>query len=264
MAWPFYVKLGIRMVKKIILVTAILLVLSRPGFVQPERQKIIQGNRLYEEERYDEALNKYIDAQTQAPNSPVIKFNMGNAQYKKNKYEEALQEYESTLTADDVLLQSQTYYNMGNSLYRMGKLPESILMYKKALELNPEDEDAKYNLEFVRKQLKDQANKQQQNQEQNQQQQEQQQQQNQDNDSQQQQEEQEQQQQQEQDQQQEQNQEQQDEQHDQQQEQQQQAAEELSKEDAERILNVLKENEQDIKDARKVKAPPGISVLKDW
>ena len=44
------------------------------------------------------------------------------------------------------------------------------MSYKKALELNPDDEDAKYNLEFVRKQIKDQAQKQQQNPQQQQQQ----------------------------------------------------------------------------------------------
>ena len=260
--------------KNLILTIAFISLLSSLGFAQPERQKVVQGNQLYEEERYDEALNKYIDAQTQAPESPVIKFNIGDAQYKKTKYEEALKQFETTLTVDDANMQSRTYYNMGNTMYRMGKLTDSILMYKKALELNPDDEDAKYNLEFVRKQLKDQSDKQ--NQDQNQQQQQdQQQQQNQNNENQdqqdkeqqeqQQQQQQEQKQEQQQDQQQDQNEEeQQKEEQQQQQQQQQQAAEKMSKEDAEKILNALKEDEQDIKDARKVKAPAGMRVTKDW
>jgi Ca-activated chloride channel family protein len=43
---------------------------------------------------------------------------------------------------------------MGNALFRINKLDESIVAYKKALELNPSDMDAKFNLEFAREQIK--------------------------------------------------------------------------------------------------------------
>ena len=59
---------------------------------QPGRGKIVQGNKLYTEERYDDALIKYRDAQTQAPGTAEAPFNIGAAEYKKNKYEEALKE----------------------------------------------------------------------------------------------------------------------------------------------------------------------------
>jgi len=222
---------------------------------QALRKKVVAGNKLFTEEKYDEALNKYIDAQVHAPESPLLKFNIGDAQYKKNKYEEAIKEFEASLSSEDVLKQAQSYYNMGNSLYRLNKLPEAIAAYKKSLELNPNDEDAKYNLEFVRKKLKDEAQKQQQNpQQQQQQNQDQQQQQNQDD--------QQQDQQQQDQQQQQQDQEQQDEQ--QQQEQQQAQPQDISKEDAERILNSLNEDEEKMKEARKQQMPGNISVSKDW
>jgi tetratricopeptide (TPR) repeat protein len=51
--------------------------------------------------------------------------------------------------------QAKGYYNSGNVLYREGKWEEAIGAYKKALELNPNDEDAKYNLEFVRQKIKE-------------------------------------------------------------------------------------------------------------
>ena len=54
---------------------------------QPGRGKIVQGNKLYTEERYDDALIKYRDAQTQAPERAEAPFNIGAAEYKKNKYE---------------------------------------------------------------------------------------------------------------------------------------------------------------------------------
>ena len=43
---------------------------------------------------------------------------------------------------------------MGNALFRMNKLEESIMAYKKALELDPSDMESKFNLEFVREQIK--------------------------------------------------------------------------------------------------------------
>jgi tetratricopeptide (TPR) repeat protein len=240
----------------------ILLVFAFSQFANAQmgRRKIVEGNEMYDEERYDEAMNKYRDAQVHDPESPIIKFNMGAANYKKNKYEEALKELESCLTTDDAMAQSQAYYNMGNSLYRLGKLPESIMAYQQALKLNPDDEDAKYNIEFVRRQLKDQSEKQQQDQQQQQQQQEQQQQQNQDQQDQQEEE-------QEQEQQQQQNSEEEQEQQEEQQQQQQQEmqpSEELSKEDAERILQAMKEDEEKMKDARKQKVQGNVRVLKDW
>jgi Ca-activated chloride channel family protein len=113
--------------------------LSQLANAQLGRRKIVEGNKMFEEERYDEAMNKYRDAQVHDPESPIIKYNMGAANYKKNKYEESLKELESSLTTDDALAQSQAYYNMGNSLYRLGKLPESIMAYQQALKLNPDD-----------------------------------------------------------------------------------------------------------------------------
>jgi len=241
--------------KLVVFGTILLLVTSI--YAQSGRQQVSEGNRLFTEEKYDEANNAYRDALLDDPESDIIQFNIGDTQYKKKKYEEALKEFEGVLDSDDIIMQSNTYYNMGNTFYRMGKLPESILSYKRALELNPDDLDAKYNLEFVRKKLKDQAEKQPQE---NQQQQQQQQQEQQQGDQQEQQEEKEQEQQQ-QDQQDQQNQE-------QQQEEQQQAAkesqEDISKEDAERILNALKESDKELKDARKQKGRGSGRVAKDW
>ncbi|MFQ5636820.1 MAG: tetratricopeptide repeat protein [bacterium] len=231
------------------------------AFAQGGHKQVAEGNKLYAEEKYDEANNKYRDALIENPESPVVHFNIGDALFKKRNYDEAIKSYEKATFADDIRLQAQSYYNLGNSLYKMGKLPESIMMYKKALELNPNDEDAKYNLEYVRAKLKDNAQKQpQQNQDQQQQDQQQQENQQQNQDQQQSQQEQ-QEQQQEQPAQSEENQEQQ-----QQEEQQQQAAQqqEISKEDAERILEALQNEEQDLLKKQRAKKPRRAFRGKDW
>ena len=227
------------------------LCIGQPALAQPGRAKIIQGNKMYGDEKYDEALTKYRDAQVQAPESAIVPFNIGAAEYKKNKYEEALKETEAALKSDAAGVQAKAYYNMGNALFRLGKLPESIMAYKKSLEIDPDDEDAKYNLEFVRKKIKDEAQKEQQNPQQQQQQQQDQNQENQEQQDQQQQEQEQQQQEQQQEQQ-------------QQQQQGQEREDEMSREDAARILEALNQNEKNQKDQRKVKSRGSITVVKDW
>lgn len=229
------------------------------AFSQSARDKVAEGNELFTEEKFDEANNKYRDALLDDPESAEIHFNIGATQYKKKKYEEAIGEFEKSLSTDDILLQSKNYYNMGNTLYRMGKLPEAILAYTQALKYNPDDVDAKYNLEYVRKKLKDEADKQQQqqNDQQQQQQQQQQEQQQQGDENKDEQEKEQQQQQQEQQQEQEQ-------QEEQQQQAQQQDQEKMSKEDAERILNALKNDEKDLQKQRQAKTSGNYRVLKDW
>ncbi len=50
-------------------------------------------------------------------------------------------------------LAERTLYNMGNASYRLNQLPEAVHYYEKALQLDPKDEDARKNLEFVKKKL---------------------------------------------------------------------------------------------------------------
>jgi len=122
--------------------------------------KTRKGNKLYEKGQYDEALKVYKDAQLESPESPQLHYNIGNALYQKRKFKEAAEEYEKALRSDQPLLQEGAYYNLGNSAYRQGKLTDAIQYYEKVLELKPDDMDAKYNLEFVRKKLKEMAQKQ--------------------------------------------------------------------------------------------------------
>ena len=231
------------------------------AFAQSGHKQVTEGNKLYAEEKYDEANNKYRDALIENPESPIVNFNIGDVQYKKRNFEEAIKSYEKSTFSDDISLQSKTYYNIGNTLYKMTKLPESILAYKKELELDPEDEDAKYNLEYVRAKLKDNSEKQPQENQQHEQREEQQQQDQQNQDTEQNSEE-----------------EQQDEQEQkqssdeqqnpdqQQEEQQEQAAEpkEISKEDAERLLNALQNEEKDLLKEQKPKRRGRPFRGKDW
>jgi Ca-activated chloride channel family protein len=119
------------------------------------KSKIDQGNVYYNRQRYDDALTKYREAEIEKPDLPEIHFNIGDALYKQGKYEEAMQEFQKALYSKDIPLQAKTYYNIGNCLYYLGKWEDAIQNYKKCLELTPDDEDAKYNIEFIQRRLKE-------------------------------------------------------------------------------------------------------------
>lgn len=227
------------------------------------RRQVLEGNRHYAEGKYDEANNSYRDAQIDNPESPIIHFNIGDVQYQKRNYEEALKTFQQTIQkSNDAALQAQAYYNLGNTLYRLNRLPESIMAYQQALKLAPHDEDAKYNLEYVRAKLKQEAQKQPQDQQQQQNQQqpgEQNQNQQEQNQNEQQQDRQQKQDGQQQDQ----------EQQEQAQQQEQQQGQEmkqgkLSQEDAERLLEALENQEKEAQKKRQAKVSGRVRVEKDW
>jgi tetratricopeptide (TPR) repeat protein len=196
---------------------------------QTDKGHIRHGNREFKNGNYSEAevnYRKSLDKEY----SPKAQFNLGDALYEQKNYEEASKAFSGVTernTSNEI--EANAYYNLGNTLMAQEKYGEAFESYKKALKINPDDEDFRYNLEYARWKMIQQQ--QQQNQEQQQQNQDQEQDQNQD-------------QQQEQEQNQEQQQQNQDQEQDQQQQQQQQQ-QQMSKEDAERMLKALENQEKE-------------------
>ncbi|MBD3184552.1 tetratricopeptide repeat protein [Candidatus Poribacteria bacterium] len=144
------------------------------AWINPLADKIEDGNRLFKEGQYDEALTKYTEVMIDSPNSPYAHFNIGSSHYKKENYDEAVKSFSKAASlASDPVLESKAYYNLGNSKYKQGKLKEntklgdaislyreSLDYYKQALDRNPENTKAKYNHEFVERKIKELLDKQ--------------------------------------------------------------------------------------------------------
>ncbi len=76
----------------------------------------------------------------------------GAALYRAGRYQEALQALEQA--------GGETGYNRGNALARLGRYEEAAAAYRQALEADPENEDARHNLELVEKELQKQKGEQ--------------------------------------------------------------------------------------------------------
>lgn len=139
------------------------------GYAQKEKKYVREGNKLYEDGNFSEAEVQYRKALAEDPKSYKGKFNLGDAMYEQKNFEESGKLFnELTESGASNEVKSSAFYNKGNSLMSASKYQEAIDAYKDALRRNPDDQDAKYNLEYARKKLKEQQQQQQQNQDQDQ------------------------------------------------------------------------------------------------
>jgi len=125
------------------------------GFSGTAVEKSSQAKAFYDKGEYEKSKTLYLEAQADEPDSKKLSFNIGNTHYKLKDYDQATQNYSSVSESADKELKSKSFYNLGNTVYRLGKIDEAIEKYKDALRVEPMDENAKYNLEFLLKQKED-------------------------------------------------------------------------------------------------------------
>lgn len=125
------------------------------AFAQSEKQVIKQGNKAYENKEYEKAAAEYKKVTDKNPANKTANYNLGNALYKSSKADDAVKAFENAAgAATDKTDKSKAFYNKGVVLQNNNKLPECIDAYKNALKLNPQDEDARQNLQKALQQMK--------------------------------------------------------------------------------------------------------------
>ena len=129
-----------------------------------------EGNQAFSEQVYQEALEAYQSAQIESPELAEPYYNAANAYYRQGDYAKALEQISQALNfIDDESLAESSLFNLGNNLYNSQELETAVAAYTEALLINPEDQDAKYNLELaLQQQQEQQQEEEQQNQEENQ------------------------------------------------------------------------------------------------
>jgi Ca-activated chloride channel family protein len=152
--------------------TTVLLLLLLPTALRGSPASAL---REYKAGEYEQALKEYQHLLERKGDDPRLHFNAGAAAYRNRQFEEAAKQFNATLASPDLKLQGLAYYNEGNALYHLGernpdpkKRTESwekaLTDYQSTVKLNPQDADAKFNYEFVKRKLEELKQQQQQSQ----------------------------------------------------------------------------------------------------
>jgi tetratricopeptide (TPR) repeat protein len=131
------------------LILFVILILSNSLlFGQQEKPLVRAGNKLYKEKQYDQSLEQYKKAITVSPANPLANYNMGNAQFRTNRLDEAVTSYDASISSSKKKpIREKGFYNKGVVYSKQQKLEESINAWKNALKLDPDDQEARENLQ---------------------------------------------------------------------------------------------------------------------
>ena len=114
-----------------------------------------EGQRDYDHGDFDKALEKFDAAAKELPGNATVEFDRGVTLHKLDKQEDALSTLNRALDLDTKgELKEKIHYNLGNVYAAMNKKKEAIAEYRKALKLDPRDEEARHNLEVLLRDIK--------------------------------------------------------------------------------------------------------------
>lgn len=90
------------------------------------------------------AISSYADNRASSP---------ADSAYNEKNYVEAIKLYQAEI--DSIGPTSDLYYNIANCYYRLGKQGKAVVGYERALRMNPRNNDASTNLDFINSRLVD-------------------------------------------------------------------------------------------------------------
>jgi Ca-activated chloride channel family protein len=127
------------------------------GFAIGELER---GNRYYRSGKYVEAVREYEKAITAGDDSPELRYNLGTALIQLGRYEDAERHLRLALREMRPELRQRAFYNLGSRYLEHARksddqqsarqlLDGAVESYKQALRLEPQDMNAKWNLELA-------------------------------------------------------------------------------------------------------------------
>ena len=105
---------------------------------------IRKGDKSFNEEDFDEAIENLNTAKQIAPNNYDVLRLLGVAHYGKKEYDKAIEFFDKSIEIEptDYL----AFTNYGNALLKKEKIDDAIVCYNKSLEIEKNDYDTLYNL----------------------------------------------------------------------------------------------------------------------
>ena len=141
---------------------AAVVVMALALFAPAEARAKNAGIEAYEREDYKGAGDHFTKQLKRLPDSEALHFDIGAAAYKAGDFVKALDAFSKAITSPDPQMHGAAEYNLGNTLYQRGaaqkdkepKIKEwknALQHYDQALNVQPENKDAKYNRDLVQR-----------------------------------------------------------------------------------------------------------------
>ncbi len=133
------------------------------------REATDQGNRLFGDSKYTEAISKYDEALVEQPQVLEPKFNKADSYYRMDDLGKAMDLYQEVAAGSkDMALVAKAKYNLGNCFFQRGTKQRdsdlqkavddtktSITYWRQVLDIDPKNEKAARNIEVARLTIKD-------------------------------------------------------------------------------------------------------------
>lgn len=118
------------------------------GCGMPAALDLWSGNRAYDGGDYDRAADRYAEAGRSSPADPRPTFNAGAAEYKRGQFDSAIEDYNKLADSPKTprRIAPSALYNLGNSHFRKEEYAQAAEAYRRCLLLDPKDEDCRHNL----------------------------------------------------------------------------------------------------------------------
>lgn len=128
------------------------------------RRMVRKGNALYLDSLFSDAETAYRKAVKRNPGDAVAHFNLGNALLRQRNPKDAASQYEAAIKLSrNPYYLAKAYHNLGVILQSQKQYGEAIANYENALRHNPKDNESRYNLALCKHLLKNNKQNKQQN-----------------------------------------------------------------------------------------------------
>ena len=111
------------------------------------------GNEHFAGDEYVVAADEYRRAQVADPDRAEPYYNAANAYNRIGQINPVEAQTEQALKTADPALAEEIWYNLGNAYFDAEQWPQAVGAYREALRLDPDDVDAKHNLELALQKL---------------------------------------------------------------------------------------------------------------
>jgi Ca-activated chloride channel family protein len=128
--------------------TAVLLLVVSCGPADPLADELDAANQTFLRDPAGSVV-RYRDLQARRPTAPEISIDLGNALAAVGEHDRALVEYSRGLETAKGTTRAIGFYDRATSLFRLGRILDARAAYVETLRLDPNDRDAKFNVEVI-------------------------------------------------------------------------------------------------------------------